>query len=128
MKKIIFFYFLMVFSFPLFSQDVNKPVIVFDTVVYDFGTIYKGDNAECVFNFQNNGKLPLIITEVKASCGCTVPTWTKEPVKPGARGSVKVKYNTNTVGVFSKTITVNSNDNAHRTVTLTIKGDVKKKT
>jgi len=127
MKKILCVLLLMTFSCYLFSQETGKPVIEFETLVYDFGIINKGEKAECVFTFQNSGKLPLIITEVKASCGCTVPTWTKEPVKPGTKGSVNVKYNTNTVGVFSKTITVNSNDNVRRTVTLTIKGEVKKK-
>lgn len=126
MKKIIFILFLLTYSSQLWCQE-NKSVIVFDTLVYDFGQIVKGSNAECDFTFQNKGKLPLIITEVKASCGCTVPIWTKEPVKPGGSGSVKVKYNTNTVGVFSKTIVVNTNDNANRQVTLTLKGEVKKK-
>lgn len=128
MKKIIFVSFLILYSLNLYCQETNKPTIVFDSLVYDFGELTKGENAECVFIFQNKGNLPLIITEVKAACGCTVPTWTKEPVKPGSSGSVKVKYNTNTVGVFNKTIVVNTNDNANRSITISIKGEVKKKT
>ena len=105
---------------------MNKQSIVFDTLVYDFGQIVKGANAECVFLFHNKGSAPLILTNVKASCGCTVPTWTKEPVLPNNSGTVKVKYNTNAVGAFHKTITVYTNDN-NSSVTLTIKGEVKKK-
>lgn len=127
MKKLLLLFCILACSSLLWAQDASKPIIVFDTLVYDFGILNKGDKAECVFNFHNKGKQPLILTEVKASCGCTAPSWTKEPVKPGGAGIVKVLYNTNTVGVFSKTITVNSNDNANRTVTLTIKGEVKKK-
>ena len=73
---------------------------------------------------HNYGNEPLILTGVRASCGCTTPTWTKEPIMPGKTGTIKVRYNTNNVGSFTKTITVTSNAvNASRS-TLKIKGKV----
>lgn len=109
-----------------FCQETSKSAIAFDTTTFNFGQLVKGENAECTFNFRNNGKVPLIITDVKASCGCTVPTWTREPVKYEGTGYVKVKYNTNTIGTFNKTITVYTSDN-NKSVILTVKGEVKKK-
>jgi len=78
-------------------------------IEYDFGTLdYDGDGSY-EFVFKNTGKAPLIITNVKSSCGCTVPTYPKKPVKKGDEASVKVQYDTKRVGKFSKTITVYSN-------------------
>ena len=90
---------------------------------HDYGTITKGADGDCVFKFKNEGKAPLILSNVKASCGCTTPMWTKEPVMPGASGEIKVHYDTNRIGAFSKTITVSSNaENA--TIMLRILGTV----
>jgi hypothetical protein len=65
----------------------------FEKTEHDFGTINEGDVVETVFNFTNNGKSELIITKAKASCGCTVPEWPKEPIMPGESGEIKVKFN-----------------------------------
>lgn len=102
----------------------NGPKIEFNEMEHDYGTIQKGGNGECEFTFTNNGTEPLILTNVRASCGCTTPTWTKEPVMPGKTGTIKVKYNTNNVGGFTKTITVNSNAVNSPRLVLKIKGKV----
>jgi hypothetical protein len=86
----------------------NAPEIAFDTEVIDYGTIEHNADGNRVFKFKNTGKEPLIITNCTGSCGCTVPTWPKEPIKPGASGEIKVKYDTGRVGAFEKTVTVNS--------------------
>ena len=65
----------------------------FEKTEHDFGTINEGDVVETVFNFTNNGKSELIISKAKASCGCTVPEWPKEPIMPGESGEIKVKFN-----------------------------------
>jgi len=65
----------------------------FEKTEHDFGTINEGDVVETVFNFTNNGKSELIISKAKASCGCTVPDWPKEPIMPGESGEIKVKFN-----------------------------------
>ncbi len=72
----------------------QKAVITFETKTWDFGKIAEEDKkATYVFNFTNTGKSPLVVSRVHASCGCTTPTWTKEPIEPGKKGSVTVAYN-----------------------------------
>jgi hypothetical protein len=97
--------------------------IIFQTTAHDYGIIVQGADGTCMFNFTNKGKAPIVLNDVKASCGCTVPEWTRTPVAPGEKGSIKVTYNTNNVGAFSKSITVNSNAK-NSPVVLTIKGVV----
>jgi len=105
------------------AENPNAPKIKFDAKVINYGNIeYKADgNRE--FVFVNTGKEPLILTSVRASCGCTTPKWTREPIAPGDKGIIKVKYDTGRVGNFSKTVTVQSNA-SNGTVTLQIKGKV----
>ena len=67
--------------------------ISFDKTEHDFGTIKEGDIVETVFIFTNTGKSELIISSAKGSCGCTVPEWPKEPILPGEKGEIKVKFN-----------------------------------
>lgn len=101
-------------------------VITFESTVHDYGTIEQGSDGTYEFKFTNDGKSPLILSNVRSSCGCTVPSWTKEPVAPGKEGSIKVVYNTQNVGNFSKTVTVSSNAKNSQVV-LQIKGSVVKK-
>ena len=104
----------------------NAPEIKFESDVIDYGTLdYNGDGLR-EFIFTNTGKEPLIITRAKGSCGCTVPTWPKEPIMPGAKGKIKVKYATNRPGKFTKTVTISSNAKT-ASKRLTIKGTVKPK-
>ena len=98
-------------------------VIQFESLVHDYGTIAKGSDGTCEFVFTNMGQTPLIVNKAQASCGCTVPEWTREPVQPGKTGTIKVKYNTNIVNAFTKTVTVTSNAK-NSPVVLTIKGTV----
>jgi len=97
--------------------------IDFETEILDYGTIEKGTDGLRVFSFTNTGNAPLIISDVKTSCGCTVPTYSKEAILPGEEGEIKVKYDTKKVGTFTKTITVSSNANLTRK-TLKIKGTI----
>ena len=95
----------------------------FTTTVHDFGDIAQGVPQTHTFIVKNTGTEPLIIQNVKASCGCTAPGWTKEPIAPGATGEVKATYNAASVGSFSKTLTVTTNG-APANVTLYIRGKV----
>jgi len=100
--------------------------IAFEKDIHDYGTIEQGANGVYDFKFTNTGKEPLIISNCKGSCGCTVPSWPKEPIKPGATGSIKVSYDTKRVGAFNKTVTITSNaKEANKTIT--IKGVVNAK-
>jgi hypothetical protein len=101
--------------------------IAFDNLVYDYGSIFEGDPGECEFVFKNTGKEPLVLSNVYSSCGCTIPSWPKDPIMPGKSSSIKVKYNTSRVGGINKTITVISNAGENKQVELRITGNVKKK-
>jgi len=126
MKKSIFFCILLsLFSHFRLAGQETKPIISFTQKEFDFGTF--PESAGLVvhdFQFTNTGKVPLILNNVKASCGCTTPEWTKEPVLPGKSGRISVTFNPkNRPGSFSKTIQVNSNADLP-VVTLVIKGVV----
>jgi len=88
----------------------GAPVLAFDQEVYDFGTVDEGDVVEHSFLVTNKGETELIITNAKASCGCTVPTWPKEAIAPGESAGVEVKFNTSgKKNKQSKTITLTTN-------------------
>jgi hypothetical protein len=90
--------------------EVKKPVIEFATMEHDFGTIKEGDPAEFTYSFKNTGEAPLIISEVKPSCGCTVPDYSKDPVSAGESGFVKVTFDSNgKKDLVTKTVTVTAN-------------------
>ncbi len=112
-----------------FSAVAQEPVksdttIVFTKLVHDFGNIAQNAGPQTyAFEFTNTGTEPLIIQNVSASCGCTTPGWTKEPVAPGAKGEVKATYNPSSVMPFDKTLSVTSNGTPGLIV-LHIKGQV----
>ncbi len=106
------------------GSAVNGAGMVFDNETIDYGTIAHNADGNRQFTFTNNGNKPLIITNTQGSCGCTVPTTPKEPIAPGAKGVIGVKYATDRVGAFTKTVTVTSNAEGQATKTLTIKGTV----
>jgi hypothetical protein len=116
------------FSGNLAAQDkkvvatASAAQIKFEKVVHNFGNIPQGIPATVEFTFKNTGKAPLIVSAVNASCGCTTPSYTKEPVMPGKIGSIKAQYNAGAVGEFNKSITVISN--SPEPVILTIQGTV----
>ncbi|MCC7333431.1 MAG: DUF1573 domain-containing protein [Flavobacteriales bacterium] len=101
----------------------NAAVMTFDSDVVDYGTIEQGADGVREFKFKNTGKEPLIISNATGSCGCTVPTWSKEPILPGKTGSIGVKYDTKRLGAINKTVTVTSNA-AEATKVLRIKGEI----
>jgi hypothetical protein len=83
--------------------------IEFNKEIHDYGTIKNGADGSCTFEFKNNGDAPLIISNAKGSCGCTVPEWPKEPIAPGASGVIKVNYDTMRTGEINKSVTITSN-------------------
>jgi hypothetical protein len=126
----------LIMSAPVFSQtseptpqktdevkkdNPNAPEITFESEVHDYGTIKQGADGTCEFKFKNTGKDPLVISNARGSCGCTVPTWPKEPILKGQTGVIKVHYDTKRVGAFTKTVTLTSNAK-NDTKVLTIKG------
>ncbi len=120
MKHIITILCITIMSFSVNAQE-NVAKIEFKTDVIDYGTIEKGADGVRFFEFTNTGTAPLIITKVKSSCGCTIPSWPEEPIMPGKSEKIQVKYDTNRVMPIRKTITVSSNADTP-TVALKIKG------
>lgn len=106
------------------TAKVQGAGMVFANETIDYGTIARNADGKREFVFTNNGNAPLIITSAQGSCGCTVPSTPKEPILPGAKGSIGVKYDTNRVGPFTKTVTISSNAAGQPSKTLTIKGNV----
>ncbi len=127
MKKMLILGLAILLSGLMFGQQ-NAPTMSFTKVKHDFGNIRQEDGpAKVTFEFTNTGGSPVIISDVTASCGCTTPSWSRQPVPPGAKGFIEAAYNPeNRPGSFNKTITVKSNA-SNSPVTLTITGNVLEK-
>jgi hypothetical protein len=128
MKKVLITAILMMGIFALNAQELtdknvkkNGPEIKFKTTLHEYGEIYLNGDGTYKFEFTNTGNEPLILSKPRSSCGCTVPSWPKEPILPGETNNIKVTYNTHKAGAFNKTVTVYSNS---KTVVLRIKGKV----
>lgn len=105
----------------------TEPVISFINKIWDFGTIIDGELVEHTFRFTNTGTKDLVISSASASCGCTIPKWSKEPIAPGEKGEIKVLFNSNgKKDMVTKDITILANTNPVKTV-LQIKVFVEKK-
>ena len=106
------------------SKAENYAEIKFDTLRHNFGKFSANSPVvNCTFEFTNTGTAPLVIHQAFASCGCTIPTYTEEPIKPGARGRVNIKYDGKDKfpGHFQKTVTIRSNA-VTEVVRLTVEG------
>ena len=90
----------------------DGPIMKFEKETHDFGKIKAGDKISYEYKFTNAGKSPLIISDAKASCGCTIPEWPKTPIKPGESGAIKVTFNSATkMGLQDKQIVITANTN-----------------
>jgi len=136
MKKLMFIFLLLLLVIGVnnvYSQELihggvslnsSNAEIKFEKETHDFGKIKQYSDAIYYFKFTNTGKEPLIITDAKGSCDCTVPDWPKHPIKPGESGTIKVKYDTKKVGLFNKTVTITSNARNQSVTELKITGIV----
>lgn len=133
MKKSILLSLFLLLSVVIYTQALETPfkqiekifsaAFSWEKTVHDFGKIPQGTPVEAVFEFTNTGDAPLIISNAKGSCGCTVPSYTNTPIAPGETGKVKAVFNAAAVGAFNKTITLTANTETATTV-LRIKGEV----
>jgi len=110
---------------PVDTTPSEGPIMDFSDTVVDYGTIDQNSEPFRVFKFTNTGNEPLVIKHAKGSCGCTVPTYPKEPILPGETSEVKVRYDTKRIGKFTKTVTLTTNEEVGKRV-ITIKGNVLK--
>lgn len=108
-------------SNPITADDVVSPEtaanIEFEEEVFDFGDIEEGESVEHLFKFKNTGENPLVISNAKGSCGCTVPEWPRSPIAPGGKGEIKVIFNSKGKnGSQSKTVTIMANTLPNETI------------
>jgi hypothetical protein len=104
------------------EKSALGPGIEFKVTEHDFGTFTQGGNGSFDFEFTNTGVEPLVLTNVRSSCGCTIPSWPHDPIPAKGKEYIKVKYDTNRIGKFNKTITVSSN--AGEDIVLKISGEI----
>jgi hypothetical protein len=105
-------------------DTVNIAKMTFDKTHYDFGTIKEGKIVTHVYKFTNTGKVPLVISDARSTCGCTVPKWPKDPIEPGASGEISVKFDSKgKKDKQAKPITISANTYPNQTI-LQIKGTV----
>jgi len=109
------------------NQKTSIGELTFNSKEIDYGTISQNDNGNRIFKFTNTGAAPVVISQVKTTCGCTVPEYPKTAILPGKSEEIIIKYATNRIGSFSKSITVISNAKNGNQV-LKIKGTVLKNT
>ena len=100
--------------------------MTFEKMEIDYGNVVQGGDGVRVFKFKNTGTEPLSIKNARGSCGCTVPKWPNEPIKPGQSATIEVKYDSSRLGSFTKTITVETNESTGKQL-LTIKGNIYEK-
>jgi len=123
MKKVTIFI-LLIFAPLGLSAQIKAPMIRFETETIDYGDVAKGSDGVRNFVFKNTGDAPLEIQGVRSSCGCTIPKKPDAPIAPGEKGEITVRYDTNRLGVFRKTVTVNTNVVSTSIIALKIKGNV----
>lgn len=123
MKKLLTLVTVIALAFTVASAQKKGAVAQFAKTEWDYGKIEKGSDPLRKFTFKNVGDEPLIISNAQGSCGCTVPVWPKEPIMPGQSATIDVRYDTQRVGPFSKSVTLTTNE-ANPTRVLSIKGDV----
>ena len=128
MKRIVFIISLIFMSSVILVAQQERKVksnaeMAFASLSHDYGSVVYGADGTYNFTFTNKAEKPIVVTNVKSSCGCTIPSWPKEPIQPGKTGSITVKYNTKLSGTFNKTVQVFSTaDNSP--VKLSIRGKV----
>ena len=125
MKKVFSILFLLALAASA-AKAQNGPVMTFEKTEIDYGNVVQAGDGVRIFKFKNTGTEPLIIKNARGSCGCTVPKWPSEPIKPGQTASIEVKYDSNRLGSFSKTVTVETNEEVGKHL-LTIKGNIYEK-
>ncbi len=111
-------------SFNTIAQVDGGAKIDFKKDTHDYGNVKYGGDGTCTFEFTNTGDAPLIISNAKGSCGCTVPSWPKEPIAPGASSVITVKYDTKRPGAIAKSVTITSNAVNEPNKVIRIKGTV----
>lgn len=105
------------------AKNGEGPVMTFEAMVVDYGTIEQHSEPLRKLKFVNTGTSPLVITNARGSCGCTVPTWAKEPIMPGEESVIEIRYATNRLGKINKKVTITTNEGTEPHV-INVLGDI----
>jgi hypothetical protein len=109
---------------PNATPDMPVTTVTFEEETHNFGKIKDGDKVQHIFKFKNTGTEKLVVKNVKPSCGCTTPEWTKDPIEPGGEGFIQIEFDSSgKIGTQNKSVTVELNT-AERVKTLTFSGEV----
>jgi|JI102314DRNA_FD_contig_41_6688704_length_634_multi_8_in_0_out_0_1 hypothetical protein len=129
MKKYAILAILLLFVSAAFAQEAkveppvikaDGPVLTLEKNTHDFGDIFQGDVVEHTFKFTNTGNQPLLITNIQTSCGCTTPTWPRDPIMPGGKGELKVGFNSaGKMNKQTKVLPIISNSASDASITFT---------
>ncbi len=106
------------------TETTDGPLMQLAAEVVDYGTIERGADPLRVVEFTNTGTEPLVIKNARGSCGCTVPTWPKEPIMPGETSKIEIRYDTKRVGNISKTVKVTTNEKENNVHVIRVKGKI----
>ena len=105
------------------QTSVQGPIMTLESMTVDYGDIKQGSDPLRVVSFTNTGTEPLVISNAKGSCGCTVPTWPREPIGPGESAVIEIRYDTKRLGGINKTVKLTTNDETG-TYVLRVKGNI----
>lgn len=121
----IFFVVLML-SLTSKSQSLQRegPIAEFNMVSYDLGEVLQGKETIAVFTLTNKGNAPLVVENIKVSCGCTLVEWSQDPILPEQSAKITVRYNANIIGTIKRSIVVNTNDRKQERILLMLTGNV----
>ena len=108
---------------PEVNPETSGPVMILDSDVVDYGHIEYASDPLRTLGFKNTGNEPLVISNAKGSCGCTIPTWPREPIAPGETGEIQIRYDTKRVGAINKTVKITTNE-AVNTHTVRVIGQI----
>lgn len=108
------------------EKPVDGPQMTLESTVVDYGEVEHGSDPLRTVSFTNTGNAPLVISNAKGSCGCTVPNWPREPIAPGETSKIEIRYDTKRTGAINKTVRLTTND-ATGQYTLRVTGKVKAK-
>ena len=112
-------------AFSLATAQEEGPVMSFESLTVDYGTIEQHGDPLRIAEFTNTGTEPLVISNARGSCGCTVPVWPKEPIMPGETSQIEIRYDTKRLGKINKTVTLTTNQGGEPLV-LRIQGQINK--
>ncbi|MEX0966823.1 MAG: DUF1573 domain-containing protein [Bacteroidia bacterium] len=116
---------LLLFMAVTFHAAAQGPVMTLETDNHNFGQINEGEKAEYEFEFTNTGDAPLVISDISRTCGCTTPSYSKDPVMPGEKGKIKVVFDSEgRPGRFHKSITVTTNEKGNSRNQIYLRGQV----